>query len=96
MATKEMYVIERADNRQAQIEALDIGDSVSIARRILMDYGIPKETISTYTEKMRGILDQQVHRARRRLKDRKYTVENGAFITRGGAVILTAVVTRTE
>lgn len=94
MATKEVYEIEPKENRQQQLEALDVGDSVAIARRIEMQYGFAEGAISEHNRQVRGILDQQVHRARRRRTEYRYTVENGSFMTRDGALLIVAVATR--
>ena len=90
------YVIGRKDNRQSQIEDMDIGDSVSIARRIELQHGFAEGAITKHNRQLRGIIDQQAHRARRRRPGRKYKVENGSFMTLDGSLILTAVITRTE
>jgi len=93
---QELYEIEPKENRQSQIEALDIGDSVAIARRIELEGGLASGAITRHNERIRGILDQQTGRARRRLPQRKFKVENGSFTTREGALIVTAVCTRVE
>lgn len=96
MATTEAYVIAAKENRQSQLEALDIGDSVAIARRIEMQHGFAEGAISEHNRQVRGIMDQQVHRARRRRTECRYTVENGSFLTRDGSLIVVAVATRIE
>lgn len=93
---EEVYEISRKENRQSQIEQMDIGDTVAIARRVEMQYGFAENAITEHNKQVRGIADQQAHRARRRLKDNKYKVENGSFMTRDGALIVVAVVTRTD
>lgn len=92
----ESYVIEDRENRQRQIEQAEIGETVSIARRVSLQYGFAEGAIQHHNKQVRGVIDQQVHRARRRLKDKKYTVENGSFMTRDGALIIVAVATRVE
>lgn len=92
----EVYEISRKENRQGQIEEMDIGDSIAISRRIEMQHGFAEGAITEHNRQVRGIMDQQTHRARRRLKDRKYKVENGSFMTRDGALIVVAVATRVE
>ena len=92
--TKDVYAIAPKDNRQAQIEALDIGDSISVSRRFVIHNGFRENLIAEETHKLRSILDQQVMRARRRYRDQEYTVENVSGLTRAGALMLTAVVTR--
>jgi len=92
----ELYEISRKENRQQHIEALDIGDSIAITRRIEMQHGFAEGAITEHNKQVRGIMDQQAHRARRRQKAHKYKVENGSFMTRDGALIITAVCTRVE
>lgn len=91
-----MFVIGRKENRQSQIEAMDLGDTVSISRRVDMTMGIADTAIRDHMHQIRGILDQQASRAKRKIKGSKYTVENGTFITRSGALMLVAVCTRVE
>lgn len=92
----EVYEISRKENRQSKIEALDIGDTVAIARRVEMQHGFADGAITEHNKQIRGIADQQAHRARRRFTERKFKVENGSFMTRDGALIITAAVTRVE
>ncbi len=92
----EVYEISRKENRQDQIERMDIGDTVSISRRIELQHGFAEGAISEHNKQVRGIADQQAHRARRRLKDHRYKVENGSFMTRDGALIVTAAITRVQ
>lgn len=92
----EFFEVGRKENRQGQIEEMDIGDSVAISRRIELQHGFADGAITEHNRQIRGIMDQQTHRARRRLKDRKYKVENGSFMTRDGALIVVAVATRVE
>ena len=94
MARDTMYVVPAKETRQAQIEAMEIGDSVSISRRLTLDMGITQDAIAEHTHQIRGIFDQQASRARKRVTGSQYMVENGAFITRGGALVITAVCTR--
>ena len=93
---EEVYEISRKENRQTQIEGLDIGDSVAITRRIEMQLGFAEGAITDHNKMLRGIMDQQAHRARRRYKHHKFKVENGSFMTRDGALIIVAVCTRVE
>lgn len=89
-----MVVVKPRESRQAMIEALDLGESVSISRRIELEAGLSQEAMQDLTHMLRASLDQQTGRARRNRRDVQYTVENGAFITRSGALVLTAVCTR--
>lgn len=95
MATEFVEVIPKID-RQAQIDAADIGDVVSIGRRIDLSFGLPEGLIAKHTDQMRGILDTQALRARRRHPGRKYSVENGYFMTRSGALMVIVTCTRVE
>lgn len=88
-------VVPKID-RQAQIDAADIGDVVSIGRRIDLSFGLPDGLIAQHTDQMRAILDTQALRARRRNPGRKYSVENGHFMTRSGALMVIVTCTRVE
>lgn len=92
----EVYEISRKENRQGQIEQMDIGDTVAIARRVDLRHGFADGAISEHNKQIRGIADQQAHRARVRFKDRKFKVENGSFMTRDGALVVTSAITRVE
>lgn len=96
MPADTMFVVPRTENRQAQIEAMDLGDTVSISRRVDLSMGLPEDAIKDHTHQLRGILDQQATRARRKVRGSKFTVENGNFITRAGALMIVAVCTRVE
>lgn len=91
-----MFVVPRKDNRQTQIEAMELGDTISISRRVDLTMGIAEDAIKDHNHQIRGILDQQASRARRRIRGSKFTVENGTFLTRSGALMLVAVCTRVE
>lgn len=93
---EEFYEISRKENRQSQIEALDIGDTIAIARRVELQYGFAQNAITEHNKQVRGIADQQTHRARLRHKDRKFKVENGSYMTKDGALIITAAITRVD
>lgn len=93
-ADQELYEIPDRENRQTQIETLPIGETVSISRRVDLTFGVAPEALANHTKQVRGILDQQTHRARRKFKDHQYKVENGSFLTREGAIIITAACTR--
>lgn len=92
--SKEVYVIPKKLNRQSEIDSMEIGQTVSIARRIDLSFGISPEQTQDHSRLLRGILDQQANRARRKDRTKEYTVENGTFISRGGAMIVCATVTR--
>lgn len=92
----EVYEISRKENRQTQIEQMDIGDTVAIARRVELQHGFAEGAITEHNKQIRGIADQQAHRARRRFTERRFKVENGSYMTRDGALIVTAAVTRVQ
>lgn len=80
-------------SRQSQIEALDIGESIAIARRIDLTMGCDPDDLSEMNDRIRGIMDQQVNRARRKgVND--FKVETGRFVTRDGSLMLVAVCSR--
>lgn len=93
---EELYDIPEAEQRQAMIDQLPINESVAIARRIDLTFGTDPAKLAQHTKQVRGILDQQTHRTRRRLPKQQYKVENGSFLTRDGALMIVAVVTRSE
>lgn len=95
MGTEYAEVVPKID-RQAQIDAADIGDVISIGRRIDLTFGLPDGLIAKHTDQMRGIMDTQALRARRRYPGRKYSVENGHFMTRSGALMVIVTCTRVE
>lgn len=96
MPADTMFVIGQKENRQAQIDAMELGDTVSISRRIDLSMGIAPDTVKNHNHQIRGILDQQATRARRRSPGSKFIVENGKFVTRDDALILVAVITRIQ
>lgn len=89
-------VVTKRDNRQDQIDRMEVGDSVAVARRLSLDFGMPKDTIAAHLHALRGTLDQQCNRVRRKKVDRKFIVESGTYITRDGAVMISVVATRTD
>ena len=94
MTEDTMFDILPKENRQSKIEAMELGETISISRRLSLDMGITQEAVAEHVHQLRGILDQQATRARRRVPKAQYTVENGAFITRSGALVLSAICTR--
>lgn len=89
-----MFEVEVKHSRQAQINALDTGGSVSITQRFELAYGLPVDTLRTVVDKMRSNIEQQVTRSRRGHSEKKFVVENGSFVTRAGALVVTVVATR--
>lgn len=90
------FAVSKKDNRQDQIERLEVGDSVSVSRRLTLDFGLPKDTMSAHMHNLRGTLDQQCARAKRKKQERKFIVESGNYLTREGAIVLVATATRIE
>lgn len=83
--------------RMNALEELPVGESVSISRRVALDFGINEGEHRKMISNMRGAIDSQVNRARRKYAGRRYTVENVTAITAGGAaLILTVCATRVE
>lgn len=91
----ELFEVPIREDRQRMIEKLPLGETVAIARRVDLSLGADPEKISQHNKQVRGILDQQTHRARRKIKTAEYKVENGSFLTRDGSLIIVAVCTRT-
>jgi len=87
--------IESRYVRQHEIDAMDIGETVSISRRIDLEFGISQADIMLHRQRLRGSLDQQAHRTRRKFRGKEFTVESVSAMTQTGALILTACCTRT-
>lgn len=85
----------RRYNRQGDIETMEVGDSVSLSHRIDLSFGVPDKAIQLHTDRLRGSLDSQASRAKRKLPGRNYVVENGLYITKAEALIVTVALTRT-
>ena len=85
---------ESEDSVRAQVQRLDIGQSVAKAYRVAGTDSFPGLDINGISAHMRKTLDGAVHRVRRRLPERDYTVETGQFFTRSGALTVVAMVTR--
>lgn len=96
MAKDTSFVVSKKDNRQGQIESLEVGDSVAVSRRLTLDFGLPKDTMTAHMHNLRGTLDQQCARAKRKKQERRFIVESGNFLSRDGAIILVATATRIE
>lgn len=96
MSDTEVYAIPKKENRQTALEALEIGETISITRRVAMQYGFPADVIRTHTEQMRGIFTQQCRRARQRRKEYVYKIETGNFVTADAALVIVAAATRME
>lgn len=83
-----------APNRQTLVNKMEVGDTVSISRRVEMQYGFAPGAIAKHHQQLRGTLGQQTDRARKAFKDREFKVECGSFMTSEGAMIITAAVSR--
>lgn len=81
-------------SRDQQVRDLEPGASISIADRVDMSFGLDADGISVRTRQLRGIIDQSANRARKAIRDSEYIVENGMFVTKQGALVISAVVTR--
>lgn len=93
--TEEEELGRMAEKRSKQIAALAVGESVSIARRIDLVFGMTQKEIQAHTRQVRGNMDSEIARARRKFSGRTFTVENGAFVcSRSAAYIIVAVATR--
>ena len=94
MSSKQLHVIKPKDNRQAQIEALEVGSSVAIAQRVLINFGVADGVFKFHKDRLRAILEQQAIRARSRIAEARYTIEVGNYLSHVEAVLIVAVITR--
>lgn len=90
----EVYLVDHKVDRQKQIEALELGDTISIARRVDLTFGISPEVITEHRRQLRGVMDVQCYRARRKVTTAEFKVENGSFLTTDAAMMIVATVTR--
>lgn len=91
---EDLDLISAHTNRQSLINKMEIGDTVSISRRVEMQYGFAPGAIAKHHNQLRGNLGQQADRARKLFKDREFKVECGSFMTSEGAMIVTAAISR--
>lgn len=91
---RELEVISRADTRQAQIEALDIGDCIAIASRHYLESGMPEGTITKENARLRNVADQQCWRAHQKDKQKSFSIEVGRWISSKGWLHMAVVITR--
>ena len=89
-----MDEVSENPTRQAQINALDMGESIAVAHRMDLTFGIATDSISKMTRLLRGGLDKQANRARKSI-GAEYTVENGSYLTNAGAIVIVCTITRT-
>lgn len=80
------------DSRPNRLAALEIGESISEARRIDLDTS-PKDTIEAETEKLKSVMSKAANFATKR-SGYKFITEVGDFRTRSGDLMVVAVVTR--
>lgn len=79
---------------RARIAALSVGDSISEAVRCTFSGDADMPDFADIAERLRNRVSPAVARAKAHT-GHGYTVENGSFITRAGAVLVTIAVTRT-
>ena len=93
---KTSVAVRVRDSRQAQLERLEVGDCLSLARRVDLIYGVPEGALAKLTDELRATMDVQVNRLRRHFTERTYAVQIGKFVTQSGEIMLVVVCTRTE
>lgn len=91
---KEVYLVDEKVDRQKQIESLELGDSIALVKRVDLSFGVNPDNLITFRKKLRGVMDVQCHRARRRLPDAEFKVENGSFITSDASMMIVVTITR--
>ncbi len=84
------------DSRVRRIESLGINDTLSVAQRIDLTWGVDKATISGHKEMLRGSLGSQTHTVRKKFPNRSFMLETGEFLTGSGCLMLVAALTRSE
>lgn len=83
--------------RASALEDMMEGETISTSLRLPLDYGVNASEYSKHITRLRGTMDAQVARARRKNPGRTYVVENVAAITsRGDAMIVTVAATRLQ
>ncbi len=76
---------------------LPIGESYSMTQRLDLTYGIGENARTKTGEMLRNRMDQAVFRARRLKAAKKFIIElTHSLSTRGNALFITCVVTRTN
>lgn len=94
MPRKEEQPLSAFDSQQKRIELMDIGDTISTSRRIDMTGGLDQKLLIDNRAFVRSTMDQQAQRARRKMRPADYIVELTEGLTRAGALIITAAITR--
>ncbi len=77
-----------------QIAALDVGETVATAKRILRNAPEASD-ISAIKAKMRASINPAVSKARRK-NNAEYETDTGEFLTQGGHICVVVTVTRTS
>lgn len=80
---------------QRSVDSLEIGASYSEAVRLEARYGFDQATVAEMFKRMHDCIDPMCRRAKSK-DGRKHKVEQGSFVTREGAIILTVCATRIE
>lgn len=79
---------------RARIASLGVGESLAEAVRYTFEKESDAPDFSDISERLRNRVSPAVARAKAHTGN-EYTVENGTFITRAGALLFTVAVTRT-
>lgn len=84
-------------SRAKAIENLEPGESLSIAKRVALDFGVTSDELTSIKDQLRGVIDGQVHRTRRKHTGRLYKTEIVSALTpQGAALIIVCCCTRFE
>lgn len=94
MPAKKQPKMPISEAQQRRIEAMDIGDTISVSRRLDLSFGLSHQALQEHRQDVRASMDQQAIRARRRMRPNDYTVELVESLTRSGVLIITAACTR--
>lgn len=79
---------------RARIATLGVGETLSEAVRFSPSDALRAANFAETSERLRNRVSPAVARAKAHTGN-EYTVENGSFITRAGAILFTIAVTRT-
>lgn len=89
----ETNLTEDKTSRQTQINAMAVGDSISLSHRLDLSFGLASGAVRSITTLLRGTLDQQANRARKGTPN-EYVVENGCYLTGAGALVVVCTISR--
>ena len=90
-------ISESVASRAQAIENLEPGESISISKRVALDFGITADEVVSIKDQLRGIMDGQVHRVRRKYSGRIYRTEIVSAVSpQGAGFIVTCCCTRFE